>query len=103
MKSQVSWIQRPDGSKIAWHMRGNPKAEPIIFSNSLGSDTAMWDAVADQLAEAFRLIFYDTRGHGLSEASSPRASLDDLCHDLLAVMDAAAYPRAHIVGLSLGG
>jgi len=103
MKSQVSWIQRPDGSKIAWHMRGNPKAEPIIFSNSLGSDTAMWDAVADQLAEAFRLIFYDTRGHGLREASSPRASLDDLCHDLLAVMDAAAYPRAHIVGLSLGG
>jgi 3-oxoadipate enol-lactonase len=103
MKSQVSWIQRPDGSKIAWRMRGNPKAAPIIFSNSLGSDASMWDQVADALAEDFRLIFYDTRGHGLSEAASARASLSDLCDDLLAVMDAAAYSRAHVVGLSLGG
>ena len=103
MKSQVSWIQRPDGSKIAWRMRGNPKASPVIFSNSLGSDASMWDQVADALAADLRLIFYDTRGHGQSEAASPRASLADLCDDLLAVMDAAAFPSAQVVGLSLGG
>lgn len=63
----------------------------------------MWDAVADALAEEFRLIFYDTRGHGQSVAASPQATLADLCDDLLAVMDAAAYPSAQLIGLSLGG
>ena len=103
MNTQVSWIKRPDGSQIAWSMRGNPQGHPIVFSNSLGSDAAMSDEVSEALAQDFRLIFYDTRGHGQSSASSPRASLADLCDDLLAVLDAAAYPSAHVIGLSLGG
>ena len=103
MNSQVSWIERPDGSRIAWHMRGLPEGEPIIFSNSLGSDASMWDAVSESIGRDFRLIFYDTRGHGQSQAASAKASLADLCDDMLAVLDAAECSKAHVIGLSLGG
>ncbi|NDB12065.1 MAG: alpha/beta fold hydrolase [Betaproteobacteria bacterium] len=103
MKTQVSRIERPDGSLIAWHQLGSLAGKPVIFSNSLGADVSMWNEVAEALAPEFRLIFYDTRGHGESQASSARASLDDLCGDLLAVMDAADCPSADIIGLSLGG
>jgi 3-oxoadipate enol-lactonase len=63
----------------------------------------MWDTVVESLATDYRILNYDTRGHGRSEAGSARASLKDLAGDLLAVMDAAGVDRCDLVGLSLGG
>ena len=50
--------------------KGSKNKSALVFSNSLGSDLRIWDAVAG-LSEHFRIVLYDKRGHGLSEASEP--------------------------------
>jgi 3-oxoadipate enol-lactonase len=78
-------------------------APVVVLSNSLGSTLAMWDAVAPSLAEHFRVVRYDTRGHGESPVPPGPYSVDDLVDDLLALLDRLGVGRAHLVGLSLGG
>lgn len=96
-------LDRPDGSRIAWRLIGRADAPTVIFSNSLGANWSMWDAVVEALADDFQILNYDTRGHGRSTAGSAHARLEDLAQDLLAVMNAAGKPSADLVGLSLGG
>lgn len=96
-------VNRPDGSRIAWRSTGQAEGPTIAFSNSLGANWSMWDAVVEALAEDYRILNYDTRGHGRSEAGSATATLADLAADLFAVMDAAEVERCDLVGLSLGG
>jgi 3-oxoadipate enol-lactonase len=55
------------------------------------------------LAERFRVITYDTRGHGESPAPAGPYTLDDLVDDLVALLDEVGAQRAHVAGLSLGG
>ena len=78
-------------------------APVVVLSNSLGSTTAMWDAQADELAEHFRVVRYDTRGHGGSPVPQGPYDIDDLADDVVALLDALGVERAHFVGLSLGG
>ena len=75
----------------------------LVFSNSLGSDLRMWDALVPLFAEAFRLIRYDTRGHGLSEAPPPPYSMGDLAHDVAGLLDGLQIESAVLCGLSCGG
>ncbi len=78
-------------------------APTIVFSGSLGSTLAMWDPQVAALSQAFRLVRYDTRGHGRSPLIGTDCSIDDLADDLLALLDRLELGRAHLVGLSLGG
>lgn len=103
MTASHNVLDRPDGSQIAWRSIGRADAPAVIFSNSLGANWSMWDAVVEALANDFLILNYDTRGHGRSTAHSADATLEDLAQDLLAVMDAAGQPSADLVGLSLGG
>ena len=64
---------------------------PLVFSNSLGTDFRIWDAVAERLAGRFRIVRYDKRGHGLSEATPPPYALTDHVADL----DRADRPSRH--------
>lgn len=82
---------------------GPEGAAPVLMSNSLGAGLGMWDAQADWLARNRRVIRYDTRGHGASDAPEGPYSFDDLVDDALAVMDHFGVARADYVGLSLGG
>jgi 3-oxoadipate enol-lactonase len=63
----------------------------------------MWDPQVPALAERYRVISYDTRGHGESPAPAGPYSIDDLVDDVLALLDRLGVERAHIAGLSLGG
>jgi 3-oxoadipate enol-lactonase/4-carboxymuconolactone decarboxylase len=65
----------------------------------------MWTPCVGALAEQFRVVRVDTRGHGESPASPPgtSCSLADLGRDVLEVLDELGVERAHIAGLSLGG
>ncbi|QYJ03066.1 3-oxoadipate enol-lactonase [Nocardioides panacisoli] len=86
------------------HVLSGPESAPVVvLSNSLGSTHAMWDAQADALAEHFRVVRYDTRGHGRSPVPDGPATIDDLADDLTALLDRLDVARAHLVGLSLGG
>ena len=94
---------RVNGVVIHHAVRGASNRPTIVFSNSLGTDFRIWNAVADALADDYRLVFYDKRGHGLSEATPAPYALTDHVGDLTALLDHLGIKSATIVGLSVGG
>ena len=75
----------------------------LVFSHSLGLDHGMWDDQAASLLPYFRVLRYDTRGHGASSAPAGDYSIASLAHDVLALADALHVERFAFCGLSLGG
>jgi 3-oxoadipate enol-lactonase len=75
----------------------------LLFSNSLGSDLRIWDSVAEHLSLNFRIVRYDIRGHGLSEAPEPPYSADDLAKDVVELFDLLDVSQAVVCGVSVGG
>jgi 3-oxoadipate enol-lactonase len=75
----------------------------LVFANSLGTDFRIWDKVATRLAHDHRIIRYDKRGHGLSEATPAPYAMADHVNDLAALLDERRVSRAVVVGLSVGG
>ncbi|MCB1452893.1 MAG: 3-oxoadipate enol-lactonase [Rhizobiaceae bacterium] len=94
---------RVNGVVIHHAVRGASNRPTIVFSNSLGTDFRIWNAVADALADDYRLVFYDKRGHGLSEATPAPYALTDHVGDLAALLDHLGVKSTTIVGLSVGG
>lgn len=82
---------------------GREDGPVVVLSNSLGSTHRMWDAQVEALEEHFRVVRYDTRGHGGSPVPAGPYSMDDLADDVIALLDELGVDRAHVVGLSLGG
>lgn len=82
---------------------GRADGPVVVLSNSLGSNHRMWDAQLDSLGEHFRVVRYDTRGHGESPTPNGPYSIDELAEDLIALLDRLEIASAHLVGLSLGG
>lgn len=80
--------------------RGGP---PVLLAPSLGTTTAMWDELAGALAGGYRVIRFDTRGHGGSPVPPGPYSTQDLADDVLELADTLALERFALVGLSLGG
>jgi 3-oxoadipate enol-lactonase len=97
-------ITTGDGVRIHYQIDGPPDAPPLLLSNSLGTDLHMWDG---QMAEArrlgFRVIRYDQRGHGQSEAPEGEYAIDRLGLDVLDLLNALKIERTAYLGLSLGG
>ncbi|MDQ1901891.1 3-oxoadipate enol-lactonase [Paracoccus sp. WLY502] len=75
----------------------------LTFCNSLGTDLHMWDAQVAGLAQHFRILRYDRRGHGGSGTPPPPYALADLGGDVVALWDALSIERSHFCGLSIGG
>lgn len=83
---------------------GPADATPLVLLNSVGTSGAMWRAQVGALAEQFRVVRIDVRGHGGSPVSPDRSvTIADLGTDVLAALDRLGVDRAHIAGLSLGG
>ncbi len=82
---------------------GRAEGPVVVLSNSLGSTHRMWDAQLEALERRFRVVRYDTRGHGGSPVPDGPYSIDDLADDLVALLDRLGVAKAHLVGLSLGG
>jgi 3-oxoadipate enol-lactonase len=75
----------------------------FVFVNSLGTDLRIWDDVVADYAGEFRVMRYDLRGHGLSDAPAGPYSIGDHVGDLAALLDVHEIRGAIIVGLSVGG
>lgn len=75
----------------------------IVFANSLGTDFRIWDEVAARLGGPWRMLRYDLRGHGLSDAPPGPYSIADHVADLIALLEMRRIEHALIVGLSVGG
>lgn len=92
-----------NGTTLFFDETGSRGAAPVVFSNSLGTTLEMWEAQARAFAGRYRVIRYDTRGHGRSPASAAPVTIDTLGDDLAGLLDALGIEKAHVVGLSLGG
>lgn len=92
-----------DGTALAFRLDGDAALPVLILSNSIATDLTMWDDNVPALARHFRVLRYDTRGHGRSGAPAGDYSLDRLGRDVLELMDHLGIERAHFLGLSLGG
>ncbi|GIV96888.1 MAG: 3-oxoadipate enol-lactonase [Herpetosiphonaceae bacterium] len=92
-----------NGLQLAYRIDGADVAAPLVLLNALGTDLRMWDEQVAALSAGFRVIRYDMRGHGRSGIPHEPASLEQLGHDLLALLDHLGIERAHVCGISLGG
>jgi 3-oxoadipate enol-lactonase len=75
----------------------------LTMSHSLACNLSMWDEQAKLLAPKFRVLRFDTRGHGATSAPPGPYTLDQLADDLKGLFDALGIRRTHWVGLSMGG
>lgn len=75
----------------------------IVLSNSLGADLSMWDDQIEVLTAKYRVLRYDTRGHGGSDTPGEEASFADLNGDVIALLDHFGIEKAAFMGLSMGG
>lgn len=87
------------------HIDGPDDAPPLVLLNSVGTTTAMWAPVLSPLAEQFRVIRIDHRGHGDSPAppAGQSCTVADIAADVLEVLDSLGVQRASFAGVSLGG
>ncbi|GAC1032974.1 3-oxoadipate enol-lactonase [Pseudomonas sp. No.21] len=95
-------VRLADGD-LNYLLEGPADAPVLVLSNSLGTDLHMWDAQAAAFAEHFRLLRYDTRGHGGSLVSEGPYSIEQNGRDVLALLDALDIAQASFCGLSMGG
>ena len=88
-----------------FHVRiDGPENAPVLFcSNSLSSDLTMWDPQVAALKDRYRIVRYDSRGHGRSVAPARPYSIAELGRDAIAILDALGIAKAHWLGLSKGG
>lgn len=93
----------PGTVRVHFREDGPPDGPPVLMINSLGADLSMWDPQVAALAQRFRVIRYDARGHGRSPVPPGRYALADLGRDALDLLDRLGIARAHVCGLSLGG
>ena len=81
-----------------------PAAAPVVtLSHSLATTLHMWDGQVPALAERYRVLRYDTRGHGGTDAPGGPYTLELLAEDARALLRALGILRTHFVGLSMGG
>jgi 3-oxoadipate enol-lactonase len=94
---------KANGITFNYQIDGPEGAPWLALSNSLATDLSMWDEQAAALKKSFRVLRYDQRGHGGTEATDGRYSFDLLVADVVALFDALSIKRAHFVGISMGG
>ncbi len=94
---------KANGIHMNYELAGKEDAEVVMLGHSLASSLAMWRPQMDVLSRHFRVLSYDTRGHGGTDATAPPYTLSQLGQDAVALLDALGIDIVHWVGLSMGG
>jgi 3-oxoadipate enol-lactonase len=94
---------RINGVSLHYRHEPAPGRPVLVFINSLGTDFRIWQDVADRLAGQFGFVFYDKRGHGLSEFGDAPATIETFAADLAGLLDHLGISSATLCGLSIGG
>lgn len=92
-----------DGAAIGWTLEGPEDRPVLMLSNSLGTSRAMWQPQVAAFAAHYRVLRYDTRGHGQSAVTPGDYGLDRLGRDVVNLLDALGLDQVDFCGLSLGG
>ncbi len=88
---------------LHYRLHGPVGAPVLVLANALGTDMHIWDTVIDRLAGRYRILSFDQRGHGLSDAPAGPYAFDDLVGDLAGLMTYLGIDDAVLAGVSLGG
>ncbi len=93
-----------NGVTLFFRLDGPEDGIPLMLSNSLLSRLEMWEPQISALTEnGFKVLRYDSRGHGRSDAPAGAYSMEMLADDLAGLLDVVGWERAHFCGLSKGG
>lgn len=96
-------VTRVNGVQLHYSLMGPADRPVIVFSNSLGTDFRVWDRLVERLSGRYRMVRYDKRGHGLSEATPRPYRMDDHVDDLIGLLDHLKLDKVVVCGLSVGG
>lgn len=96
-------VEVGDRCRIAVRFDGPGGAPVLVLSSSLGTDMTMWDPQMAAFTERFRVLRYDKRGHGSSDAPEGPYTIERLGRDVVELLDALRLERVAFCGLSLGG
>lgn len=91
------------GFRVYYRLEGAPGLPVLVLSHSLGLDHGMWDPQVADLTTRFRVLRYDTRGHGATDAPGGDYTMEQLGRDALALLDALGIAQVAWCGVSLGG
>lgn len=92
-----------NGATLNYRVEGPDGAPWLTLSNSLAANLSMWDPQAEAFNADYRVLRYDTRGHGGSAPVGGDYSFDMLVGDVVGLWDALDIGKSHFCGLSLGG
>jgi len=92
-----------NGISVHYTLEGPASGPVITMSNSLASNLSMWEPQLPVLTSRYRVLRYDTRGHGGTDATAGPYSLEELSEDVRALLQALGITRTHFIGLSMGG
>jgi 3-oxoadipate enol-lactonase len=92
-----------NGIYLNYELGGKKDAPVVVLSHSLGSSLDMWAPQLTVLESRYRVLRYDMRGHGHSDATEGAYSLEQLGEDVARLLTALKISRVHFVGLSIGG
>ncbi len=92
-----------NGIEINYEIHGNEGQPWLVLSHSLACSVRMWDPQIAALKDRYRVLAYDTRGHGATEAPRGEYTLDQLADDLFHLLKALKIEKTHYCGLSMGG
>jgi len=97
MKTSVNGIQ------VNYEIHGKLGAPWLVLSHSLACSVRMWDPQIAALKDQYRILAFDTRGHGATAAPKGAYTLDLLADDLYFLLKDLKITAAHYCGLSMGG
>jgi pimeloyl-ACP methyl ester carboxylesterase len=99
----MTYATAADGVKLYYEEAGS--GTPIVFVHEFGGNYRSWSAQMSRFSRSHRVIAFAARGYPPSDVPSDVDAYSQriACDDIAAVMDAAGAPRAHVVGLSMGG
>lgn len=92
-----------NGIKVEYRIDGKEGAPYVTFVTGIANDHTMWDAQVPAIGREFRILRYDLRGHGDTEATEGDYTIDLLVKDLLGLLAELNISKTHLVGLGLGG
>ena len=92
-----------DDIRCYYRLEGAAERPVLVLSHSLGLDHAMWDPQVPALTSRFRVLRYDLRGHGATDAPPGDYTIEQLGRDALTLLDSLGFDRVAWCGLSLGG
>ena len=92
-----------NGAQMYYELSGSASAPVLMFSNSLGTNLTMWTPQVEALGERYRILRYDTRGHGQSAVTPGPYEISQLADDVLGLLDGLGIDKVSFCGLSMGG